>query len=205
MQVFINEQELLDNIETDSMLELLRIIQDTVEKKEETIVKVLVDEMESPVDLTDEDSDISLDYIDRLDIFTEHINNVSVAIVNDFRAYFENVVEQLPLIAQKLVSDNSIAGVDNIYQVVEGIQQVNVAFNSLVKMGKIDLALKNEAGTTLNDVLGKVNDVILDIVEKLKVASWIEAKDLVELDFALKINEFIDFFPVVEKSLRGEK
>ncbi len=204
MQVFLNEIELKTEITTDSLLELLRGIQEEVEKSEETIVKIVVDDIENSVDLSDEDSDISLDYIDKVDIFTEHINNVSANIITSFQDYFENAVNMLPIIADKLVTNDKVDAVDNIYQIVDGIKQMNIAFNSMSQMGKIDVDLVNETGLSLNDVLVKVNDVIIDVIEKIKEKKWDEAKDLIEFDFSLKVNELINFLPTLASQLKGE-
>ncbi len=175
------------------------------EEKDETIVRVLVDDIENNVDLNDDDSDISLDYIDKVEVYTSHIDDVSANIIVDFKTYFENVLLQLPAISEKLITAEKLDAVDNIYQVVEGVKQLNIAFNSMAQMGKIDIDQKNESGSSLNDVLVKVNDVIIDLIDKMKLKNWEDAKDLLDFDLALKTNELIDFFPTIEMKLRGDK
>lgn len=205
MEIFLNEKEIINKKNTNSLLELLRTIQEDVEKNKETIIKVFIDDIENIVDLTDEDSDISLDYIDKIDIFTEHIDRVSLNIINSFKIYFENVLVQLPEISEKLSGDDKITGIDSVYQLVDGIKQLNIAFNSMEQMDKIDTKVKNESDLSLNDVLVKVNDVIIDLIGKLKDENWEDAKDLLEFDFALKVNELIEFFPIVKNQLKGGK
>jgi len=205
MEIFLNKKEIENTKNTSSLLELLQTIQEDVEKNKETIIRVIIDDIENIVDLTDEDSDISLDYIDKIDIFTEHIDRVNLNIINSFKIYFENVLVQLPEISEKLSGDDKITGIDNVYQLVDGIKQLNIAFNSMDQMDKIDTKVKNESDLSLNDVLIKVNDVIIDLIGKLKDENWEDAKDLLEFDFALKVNELIEFFPIVENQLKGGK
>ncbi len=204
MQIFLNDIEFENAIATDSLIELLRFVQKEIEKKEETIVSVKIDDMENTIDLSDEESDISLDYIDKLEVFTAHIDNVTVNIISDFKSYFDNVIGQLPYIADRIGGDEKLDGVDNIYQVVDGVKQLNIATSSMFAMGKINAEQKNDFGVTLTEVLNNVNILIVEIVEKLAQEAWGDAKDLLEFDLTLKINELVDFLSVLEKELKGE-
>ncbi len=205
-KVYLNGEEYpIDKEKFTTLNQLLQHIQKQLEEKKETIIEVRVDELNHTLDFSDEDNDISLDYIDKIEILSENLDNLTIEILDHIEEYLKNIENSLNNLSENFLNqDKLLEAYSQLQDLIEGIKQINEAFTSMTNFNYIDLNKKLTTGMSTLEYLSNIASQFNKLSDAFNEKNIEEVSRIIKEDLKQRLKEFKEILPEIKEEIKNK-